>query len=242
MKKVCRVVVRVCIALLAVFVVRFFPNVRVLREQIRTARDLPVYNGEVTDVRVTYLPRTQKVLYPDKSFIQILYGYEIDGVWTDIPAENYPFYCLYKDGGTQCSFRHSSRSHIVRIGDYALICIEAPYGAPPPYDTIGTTPMEPFREFTEKNRNIDPNPYFILMEDRTHWPVWYLEECIRAGLVVRYYLILDLKTLPDDYELHYVMRTNDEVTLYSGNNMEHIITKSELMGFLEELDTAISSR
>lgn len=231
-----RIIALICTGLLAILCARFFPNVRILSEQARTARDLPVYNGEVTDVRITWIPRTQRALDTDINFIQILYGYEIEGKWTDIPMENYPFYCLCKDGGVQCPYTHASNSHIVQIGNYTLICIEVSDEASVPYDTIGTIPLEPFREFSLKNTETNGKSYGILMEDRTHMTVWYMEECVCSGLSARFYFILDPETLPDNYELHYTKRVFKYFDSDSSYDQEYILTKADILQYISQLD------
>lgn len=63
------------------------------------AWDYPDFSGEITDVRVTAVERkvdTTSWLPGEKESpiyglrcIQIYYGYEMDGVWYDMPCENF---------------------------------------------------------------------------------------------------------------------------------------------------------
>lgn len=211
-----------------------------ITERPATATDLPEYDGEVTDVRITSIPRTMEVFESGSEYIQILYGYEIDGQWTDIPMENYPFYCL-EDGGTQCPFGDTLYSHIVKIDSFVLICITTPYGLQAPYDSIGTEPLEPFREFAEKENASGGNTYGILTEDRTKASSWFKVGYSSMSFSRnRHYFILDLESLPEDYELHYVEQITNFLDPERNREEQCVLTVQDIWNYVAQIGENVS--
>lgn len=189
-------------------------------ERVRDADDVPEYSGEVEAVRITSIPRTQVILAPNCEYVQILYGYRVNGIWTDLPMENYPFHCLHCSKEIQCVYSHAANTHIARVSTYAVICIETT-ATTPPYDNMGTEPLEPFLSYTEVNVE-KPGCYGILMEDRTSLSFFDVCEYSLAEMKHRYYFVLNLDDLPDDYRLCYV---DDE-------NETHIITLDDIRSYI----------
>ena len=104
------------------------------------AEQFPDFDGEITDVRVTVIPReyspadargsSAQKQFSGFEFLQICYGYQKDGVWYDIPCENYELVTIFnpidwetKELRIDYGYEAAGKNHIVRIGPYLLVSI-----------------------------------------------------------------------------------------------------------------------
>lgn len=106
----------------------------------KEGRTTPDPSDAISEIRVTAVDRNvsflPKVLFDKEArnmnFKQLYYGYCIDGVWRDIPAENYSLRSLFH---TDDGYKALKNNHCVQIGPYILLAfpISKVYGK----DTFG---------------------------------------------------------------------------------------------------------
>lgn len=218
-------------------------------ERVETALDRPDYNENTTGARITYIPRTECITAillgatdPDEiavinriaPCIQILYGYQEDGVWVDIPSENYPLFYLEKSSQEEV---YGCPSHITKVGDHALICIVSPKDDSVTYDSLGTVPLTPFQEFLEGEE--DGVKYGLILDSR--WKIRLGFEPaykLSYGEMDRYYFLLDLNELPEDYELHFSTWERSKET--QKNYTDYTITAEDIWAYMELAEEEIN--
>lgn len=203
----------VILAIIVVFLLLLKPALRLVTqclygppqgERVATAVETPEYCGEVTDIRFTSVPRTQKIFTKkgddaEHRYIQILYGYMINGIWHDIPCENYNFYCISPRHKGESEFSLSAyNSHLTVIGEYIVICIVCGDNEEVPYDTLGTVPETPFLEYSQS----ETFHYGIISDDRERIingdePAYSV--CSSIGY--RYYFVIRKDLIDSKYEL-----------------------------------------
>lgn len=190
-------------------------------ERTPAATQVPAFTGEVTQLRFSVVPRSfyyfrqsaelrEKVynLAKDCQLLQIYYGYEMDGVWYDIPSENFDLKGIFLNEGTTGA-EAAAGSHIVEIGQYILICVFAQdfpnitYEQGDVYDSLGTEFQMPFLEYHcygTMDRPIVPYGYCA---EVTHNFLFFSipEMYCSSGFEERLYFILEKDSIPDDYVL-----------------------------------------
>lgn len=181
----------------------------------------PDFTGEITDIRMTILDREYYAPsfeedFQNLSMMQIWYGYYSDGVWYDLPSENYNLIGIlgHED---RTGWRAALGSHMVKIGPYLLINICAqihPVKACIISDTLGSQTLEPFAQYNTYYFYYDENgkkQYFMDSHDHGYGfiaenptfaenpeDVAYAKSC---EFMRRLYLILDYESISPDYEL-----------------------------------------
>lgn len=220
-------------------------------ERVETATDLPSYAENATDARVTYIHRTDDVMVklehlfygvaidstePKVPCIQFLYGYKVDDIWIDIPAENYPLFYL-EEGSKVIAF--GCPSHITKVGNHALICIVDPYKDTVPHDTLGTVPLTPIDElFDDEPTTIE---YGLILDDRERILKWNEPAySVVYGDLDRYYFLLNLDELPENYELHF--STNEYSQETKNFYTEYILTAEDIGDYMELAEEQINSQ
>lgn len=166
--------------------------------------EYPELTDTITDVRMTVISRHFEpvaILSDDndeRDYLQIYYGYCDDGVWTDLPCENFDLIGIFNCDGT-LGWNAAMYDHIVKMGPYLLVCITAP-GFPDLTatitDSLDSQVYEPFAKYcTEGYGCVSECILPTKSEDdvavnysEVFWP--------------RYYLLLDYESLPDDYVLN----------------------------------------
>lgn len=187
------------------------------------ATALPDFSGEITDIRVSVVPRDLEVdpaydgffaaeAFKSKTLLQIYYGYLSDGTWYDMPRENYDLREIFAIHG-DVGYDAAEDNHIAKIGPYLLMC----YAYAPFYnvtydinklvfdisDTLGTEVQEPFAEYyTPYSTDADLPGYGYLKEDRESIIKGDLEFEGSASFDKFFFLIVKLDTLPEDYKIH----------------------------------------
>lgn len=182
----------------------------------------PTLSDDITDVRVTIIPR-EAGLAPDfgknmgidasnMEFMQIYYGYCVNGVWTDLPCENYPLVGTYisqdyetKELIVKQGYEAADESHMVKIGPYLLFSIEARSGNNGFYtvgDSLGSEVILKFEEYDNLTTKGHKKTYGYVKEDHTtinDGPRLSYE--ISTGFKARYYVLVKYDELPEDYVL-----------------------------------------
>lgn len=166
--------------------------------------DVPEFTGEVQDVRITAVERENaRIKYQaqfddrfDYPLIQIYYGYQIDGVWHDIPSENYSLRGIFF-GSRKKGYEAARQSHVVQIGSYYMVCIREfdaqDAGEQGPTDSLGTIPMTPLTDYCGDS-------YGYYREDKDS-KFGKLEYEATFPFEQRYYFLLEADSLPEDYTI-----------------------------------------
>lgn len=210
-----------------------------------TATLLPDFTGEITDLRITAVPRNFEVdtnlwgakYFEDIILLQIYYGYQSDGVWYDIPCENYDLKGIFYDSD-YTGFDAGNKCHLVQIGPYVLICYIYDFYQQnyicELYDNLGSEVLQPFTEYyTPFEPEEGKQRYGYIKEVR---------ESIISGDELEYegngtfrhfsFLILDLDSLLEDYEVYVVKYAADNP---DDREMIHTLTIDEIRGLLGEV-------
>lgn len=184
------------------------------------ATNTPDFSGEITDIRFTVKERTfeatvNKEYFENKTMLQIYYGYCLDGVWYDIPAENYDLkgvFALRNDNG----WKAVAQGHIVEIGPYVVISAVGyahPNASHKFYDSIGSEIQEPFAEYVSYFAYGDEtgiiysdsqsSGYGLFYENRQSVVDGKLEFDALSSFDHRYYIVIKYDDIPDDYRVHF---------------------------------------
>lgn len=177
---------------------------------------LPSFTGNISDVRITVKPRSFYLpdSYPSAShfnsreFLQIYYGYCLDGVWYDIPCENYELIGIF-DNQNCSGFDAAGGSHVVKIGDYLLICVKMGASLNDEAhcqitDTLGSAVTEPFTDYYTVSAFFDSDPGYGYFKEAYDSFMGDQEQNYAAqdNFGKYYYVVLDYDKLPGDYELY----------------------------------------
>lgn len=179
----------------------------------------------ITDIRMTVVPREYKV--PDDlehlvggegvdvQYLQVYYGYCLDGVWHDYPSENYDLIDITHEAGER-GWKLSYHDHMVKIGPYLLISIIIP-GYPDMTcevsDSLGSELLNPFMEYVSSGYG------FVAFDPSGE------DSCSSYSFWPRYYLLLEFDSLPDDY----VLTVNTEMSSYTD---EYSVTRDEIVSWV----------
>lgn len=185
------------------------------------ATALPDFSGEITDVRVTTIPRNIDIPagkgadwgidLSELEYRQIYYGYCVDSVWTDLPCENYGLISIfnpvdYETGELKVTrgYEAARDDHLVKIGPYLLISVD---GRTPKYpliveDSIGSKAQLMFAEYDRRTSPDGIASYGYLTEDRDSIVSgWELDWDVTSNIKTRYYILLKYNDIPEDYQL-----------------------------------------
>lgn len=204
---------------------RFFPSDTVKSLDASRpdgAANLPDFSGEITDIRVTtiqrdiYIPvemdRKWGQNLSKMEYRQIYYGYCSNGVWTDLPHENYELVSIFNSVDYYTRELVVSRGydaihddHMVKIGPYLLISIDPRLGNDGLLiveDSIGSVIEHRFEEFDRWNLPNRESKYGLLTENRDSITSFFdLEVQYANNFETRYYVILEYDKIPEDYIL-----------------------------------------
>ena len=244
MKKVLKILIILLVCVVAFFLLIYgkllLQWLLLTLERPAGAKQLPDFSGEVTEVRVTGVKRTRIVDAEPMSSslngsqaIQIYYGYKMDGEWHDLPCENYD---LINFSGAHTGYDAAGWNHIVQIGPFLLISIEGSIidTGPVLYDTLGTVPVMPFAEYREDSA--DPFDgyengfnYCYFRERYGHFNTFSSEDQqFSAPFFPRYYMIVPLDQITDEYVLTYYDKSNESmVTTLTGQRIRVLLDKLE---------------
>ena len=191
----------------------------------------PDFSGEITDVRVTTIQRdidipdgagaSWGIDFPNLEFRQIYYGYCSDGVWTDLPCENYDLVSIFTSMDYKTreliitrGYDAVNDDHMVKIGPYLLISIDARMGKNGLLvveDSLGSDIELMFMEYDCYNFPDGKEKYGFIREDRDSiLSGWELKFEATSNLEARYVLVLKYDEIPEDYCLW--TRFNPETT------------------------------
>lgn len=186
------------------------------------ATALPDFSGEITDVRVTTIPRDIDIPagkgtdwgmdLSKLEYRQIYYGYCVDGVWTDLPCENYELVSIFNPVDYETKELKVTRGyeavvddHMVKIGPYLLISIEArmgKHGLLITEDSIGSEIERMFDEYDRWSLPDGTPEYGQLIENRDSIiSGWGLKWKAISNIGTRHYLLLKYDEIPEDYQL-----------------------------------------
>lgn len=177
------------------------------------ATQWPEFTDEITDIRLSVVERDIE-FDPDRSspfknqtHLQIFYGYQMNGEWYDIPSENYELKGILQYEGLS-GYDAACNDHLVQIGHYVLMCFvyegareDVVYHLS---DSSGTEIQEPFAEYYTNYFHDTNEPSYGFFREKLD-PAYPDKALDLQALNIfgrRYYLLLDLNSLPDDYELH----------------------------------------
>lgn len=204
------------------------------RPENATAR--PDFSGEITDLRFNvvhreYVSKTTGIALldnslKDRTFLQIYYGYEMDGQWYDIPCENYKLKGIFDLLHTPTGYEAAGESHIVKIGPYLVICVQHNSGNYPQSktyckfkDTLGSKAVQCFSAYYSPRKGMDVNPEegFTLPTDYDNSDAlprygYFKENAATIGsgnskysasssFDLYYFLVLEYDSIPKDYKL-----------------------------------------
>lgn len=208
------------------------------------ATKLPELSDDISDVRITVVPRDVDLssqMYEDfggkpgqRQYLQIYYGYCVDGVWTDLPSENYPLVSVFntinmetKKPKIYTGYEAADLEHMVKIGPYLLVRLDKDYKEVA--DTLGTEAKLLFWEYDSNNPECD-GMYGYLKEDR---------DSVVSGKKVSFnassnfeacnYLIVEYASIAQDYELWITKEIGEEIW---GNMM----TYDDIISLLKETE------
>ena len=179
---------------------------------------VPEFNGNISDVRFSVVKReivNSSKNFKDLSFMQIYYGFCMDGQWHDIPCENYDLRGILNNSGEQ-GYEAAGGSNIVKIGPYLLVAVSL---------SAYTNYFDRYNEITD---NIGSQVYSITeyytSSNREHFEqggkCGYLKENTLVsnseGYNYRlanafdkwYYVILEYDKIPENYEMKIITHTD----------------------------------
>ena len=175
---------------------------------------IPDCSGNVTDVRITAVERETNAysLLPGEkdspvygtTCVQIYYGYQKDGMWFDMPCENYDLRAI---ASSDTGYDAAEEDHIVKIGPYLLFAFKANAAEGEVQieisDTLDSQALLMFGEyFTRVWHEAQENSYSYLKEDRSSFDnAENVNSMVYADFDQCAYLILDYSAIPDDYVL-----------------------------------------
>lgn len=186
------------------------------------ATALPDFSGEITDIRVTTIQRdidipdgagvSWGIDFANLEFRQIYYGYCTDGVWTDLPCENYELVSIFNPVDYETRELKVTRGyeaveddHMVKIGPYLLISINARMGKDGLLiveDSVGSKIELYFMEYDKYNLPDEKEKYGFIKENRDSiMSGWQLEYRAVSNLDPRCILVLKYDEIPEDYKL-----------------------------------------
>ena len=184
-----------------------FPKLQLWFNRTDNATKRPAPTNEITDVRITLVPRECDMFVEKegeiKREVQLYYGYELDGKWYDYPAVNYPLFSL--TDRPEIGFSVISGSHGVKIGPYLLLSVELSSSAEASdywwdiSDSMGSEFTRMFAEYAE-----DPDITYGMVAEEIDWerPNWIGSDFyVSSSMHVWDVLILEYDALPDDYVL-----------------------------------------
>lgn len=212
------------------------------------ATELPDFSGEITDVRVTTVQRDAGITthygaeygadLSTLTYLQIYYGYCSNGVWKDIPCENYALVSIFnpvdyhsRELVVTRGYEAVEDDHIVKIGPYLLISIDARIGTGKLItveDSIGSEAQLMFMEYDRWNTPDGTAKYGYLKENRESvLSGGKLEWQAVSNVDARYYIVLKYDEIPDDYQLWTKMTPDSE-------NIRSLLTYTDIQSLLGE--------
>lgn len=205
------------------------------------ATKLPELSDAISEVRVTAVPRDCELsseIYEEmggaagqRQYLQIYYGYCVDGMWTDLPCENYPLISVFnsrdydsKELSIYKGYEAADVNHMVKIGPYLLISLEKKYQVS---DSLGSEVELLFTEYDNSYDECD-GMYGYLREDRDsvvsgkelHFSA---ADCFDA----RNYLIIEYASIQEGYAL-----TADDVV--GETTWRDVLTYDDIVYLLEK--------
>ena len=208
---------------------------------------LPDFSTEIQDIRFSVKPREHvpqttgideiDVKLQNQTYLQIYYGYYSNGKWYDIPCENYELKGIFNIFRDDTGFDAAGDSHIVKIGPYLLVCVRHYSMSAPKWatfctikDTIGSESVRPFDDYyTPADREPGTHGFGYFKED-----ISSLDSDGHTNYLARdtfdqyYYVVLDYKTLPENYKL--------TVTYWEGlGSTSQTLTYDEIMALIEPM-------
>ena len=186
------------------------------------ATALPQFSDEISDVRVTTIQRDINIPdgagvdwgidFANLEFRQIYYGYCTDGIWTDLPCENYELVSIFNPRDYQTGelvitrgYEAVEDDHMVKIGPYLLISIDARLNKNDLLiveDSIGSNVDLLFMEYDKYNMPDEKANYGFIKEERNSiLSGWKLKFRAISNLEARYYLVVKYEEIPIDYQL-----------------------------------------
>lgn len=219
------------------------------------ATKMPDLSGNISDIRITLVPReyipptsgnaTVDHMLKNTTYLQIYYGYQKDGQWYDIPCENYDLKQIFDFTKHGTGFEAAGKSHIVKIGQYLLVCVQYSSGDYSQadlscefIDNLGSKPIQYFEEYYTAPRNLTEltesqkidygKSYGYLKENLAAIPgdgqPLYIAS---SAFDLHYYLVLDYASLPKDYELLVIFWHGD-------SNHYRRLTYNDIVALIEE--------
>lgn len=208
------------------------------------ATALPDFSGEISDVRVTTIQRNIDIPdgagkewdidFANLEFRQIYYGYCSDGVWTDLPCENYELVSIFNPIDYQTGelvikrgYEAVEDDHMVKIGPYLLFSIDARMGKDgllTPKDSIGSEMELLFAEYDRYNLPEEKAKFGFIKEDRASILAgWELEFRAVSNLEVRYVLVLKYDEIPTDYQLWTELDSGQKRSLLTYDDIQFLL-------------------
>ena len=136
------------------------------------------------------------------SLIQIWYGFFSNGQWKDYPCENYDLVGIL-DAEGRSGWKAANDHHMVKIGSYVLISIAGSWAENEHCtitDNIGSEVFTPLADYV--SYSTDSHQYGLLAENPAQINgTGKQRNNVEVRFRNRYYVILELDSLPDDYEM-----------------------------------------
>lgn len=161
------------------------------------SRRKPNFDGEITDVRVTAIPVDAKTsFWPDAEFIWVHYGYKKDGIWYDIPAENYE---ICRINSVSTAFDPLFKDHVVQIGPYVLIMLQnSPDNDVVISDSLGTEVQSPFEQYRDSSSGY---VYMYTRDTERSSGIFSSSDKFMGQGSVSRYLIVPIAEIDSSYEI-----------------------------------------
>lgn len=183
----------------------------------------PDFSGNITDIRITTVERPLEFLdnsgkkdenLSNFKFLQIYYGYKSDGIWHDIPRENYDLKGLiYARNKEKTGFDVAEKPHVVQIGQYVVICLFYNTGlleyTAEISDSLGTQPLTMFDEYQTTVQEPGEMQYGYLKE-RCSPDGKLLGYGYYTQFITHYFMIVDYDDIKDDYALTFTVQYTQE--------------------------------
>lgn len=191
---------------------------------------VPNISGTVTDIRITTVARDISKMpgmsfveyFQDRTFLQIYYGYQLDGDWHDYPAENYD---LRRLKSSDCGYDAVSSNHIVKIGQYVLIAFTS-YRDLTVTDSLNSEVVAMTEYYTSGNDvTSDSAKYGQIIENTLEGNIFNYEYEITSGFDKWYYIILEYDDIPEDYVVSYSLGDSETPPVYTYDDIMEALNR-----------------
>ena len=208
------------------------------------AMALPDFSGEISDVRVTTIQRDIDIPdgagndwdidFSNLEFRQIYYGYCADGIWTDIPCENYELISIFNPKDHQTGelvitrgYEAVEDDHMVKIGPYLLISIDVRMGKNgllKVKDSIDSEMEVLFMEYDSYNLPDEKAKFGFIKENRgSILSGGKLEYQAVSNLEARCVVVLKYDEIPTDYQLWTETDTSQMRSLLTYDDIQFLL-------------------